>query len=222
MPPPPCRRLTASLTAATTHACRCCAALACRSWHRLATAPSLLRSVQATAFGMPDLRSLTAFLLSLAAGHAEELDIEYCSMPNDEDEDDDTVAAEAAAESAAAAAELAAALAVCGRAGQLSRVRLVTVDLPVTAGSWLLPLRASLRRLQLGMQQPSEEEHWMDVQTPLHAFTALEALHANTGDYGWLLPSCADSLVRLPRSLTALHLAQLPSFRVGLAVIDQV
>ena len=210
-PPVLCRRpgapARAKLTVhpSTTHAaipwlpsCRCMVAQVCRRWRQLAEAPQLLRQLQVSAVGLPQLRGMCAWLLRRAASHVEKLEISYCT-----DEQEDEVV-----ESGAVMAELAAAAALCGTTGQPLTHLVVGVEcVPLSVGSWVLALRGTLRRLHLEIstEMRDDPDFQLSLATPLHGLTALEALSADNQYSGWL----ALEPHSLPPSLTALHLAPL-------------
>jgi hypothetical protein len=142
---------------------------------------------------------MCAWLLGRAASHVEQLEISYES----EGQEDEVVAA-----AAAVMGELAAAAALCGTTGQpLTHLALSVSSMPLSIGSWSLPLRGSLRRLQLAIirEEDDDPDYPLSLATLLPAFTALEALSADTQTAGWL----ALEPHILPSSLTALHLGEL-------------
>lgn len=181
-----------------------------------------MRRVGARVRDLEGLRSLTEFILSRAAGHAEELNLEFREY---EAAEEAGLEADLVAPATSVAAELAAAVAACAVARPLSRLRLSLMGdgVPLlSVGAWLLPARASLRRLHLSVAMNAvEKTFWSELATPLQGFTALEALHVFPGISGFLTPGSAASL-RLPCSLTALSPARLPDTQSEQAVLRQV
>lgn len=176
-----------------------------------------MRQVSAWAGDKPSLRSLTAFLLARAAGHTEELSLEFFGDPEEPQPEE-------VPDGISAAAEMAAAVVACAAARPLSRLLVRLADTPFSAGSWLLPLRGSLRRLHLEVITDDDRETlvWSELATPLQGFTTLEALFIDTGAWGYLTADSHVALAHLPRSLTALCVAQLPDARTSNAVVQQV
>lgn len=121
-----------------------------------------------------------------------------------------------------AAAELETALVAmlvgCGAAGRLSELDLSLVHVPFGLSSWLSALR-SLQKLQISAMaslQGLGAECRLVAAGPLHTLTDLEVL--------WLsgYPIVAMSDVRLPPSLTRLHLCCYRHSGLGSTLLHQV
>ncbi|KAL4457660.1 hypothetical protein ABPG75_012525 [Micractinium tetrahymenae] len=174
--------------------------LVCRRWRRVVLSPHLLRRItfesigKAAPAGLSKLdwaRSFCSWLVTHAAGHVQDLDLRIGTAFN--------------AQSAEAAffPEVVAALAACGAAGRLQRLRLSLqhlFDLHLPAA--LAAALSSLRSLSIDVQ-----EGILTLDAPLTAMSRLEDFRVDVTpalDAGMSLDVAPTA--SLPPSLTSLHL----------------
>lgn len=167
--------------------------LVCRRWWAVVCCPPLLRCVRAAATGagfLLKLRSLSAFLLTRAAGHMQSAVLRIWP------DLDDTLSAAQQQEVDTTTGAL---LAACAVAGCLTELRL-SLGMPLCIGGWAAALRG-LRQLHLSVYSPLVDgvEYSILLQGPLLG-SKLEDLRLHGCPL--LLPDTA----RLPSSLTALGL----------------